>query len=48
VLAGCAVQAAGLWWFRDSLQLAALPGLSRLAKIFPFRFMQRSGPTWAK
>ena len=47
VLAGCVVQAAGLWWFRDTLQLAALPGLSRLAKIFPFRFMQ-GGPTWAK
>ena len=48
VLAGCVVQAAGLWWFRDSLQLAALPGLSRLAKTFPFRFMQGGGPTWAR
>jgi O-antigen/teichoic acid export membrane protein len=34
VLAGCVVQAAGLWWFRDSLRLAALPGMSRLAKAF--------------
>jgi O-antigen/teichoic acid export membrane protein len=37
VLAGCVVQAAGLWWFQDSLRLAALPGASRLAKIFPPR-----------
>jgi O-antigen/teichoic acid export membrane protein len=37
VLAGCVVQAAGLWWFRDSLRLAALPGMSRLAKNFPLR-----------
>jgi O-antigen/teichoic acid export membrane protein len=48
VLAGCVVQAAGLWWFRDSLRLAALPGVSRLAKIFPFRLMRGGGPTWAK
>jgi O-antigen/teichoic acid export membrane protein len=48
VLAGCVVQAAGLWWFRDSLQLAALPGLSRLAKIFPFRLLRGGGPTWAR
>jgi O-antigen/teichoic acid export membrane protein len=33
--AGCLVQAAGLWRFRDSLRLAALPGASRLTKIFP-------------
>ncbi|MGH3124341.1 MAG: lipopolysaccharide biosynthesis protein, partial [Streptosporangiaceae bacterium] len=35
VAAGCLVQAAGLWWFRDSLRLAALPGVSRLTRIFP-------------
>ncbi len=34
VLAGCVVQAAGLWWFRDTLRLAALPGVSRLARKF--------------
>jgi O-antigen/teichoic acid export membrane protein len=34
VSAGCLVQAAGLWWFRDSLRLAALPGASRLTKLF--------------
>ena len=45
VLAGCVVQAAGLWWFRDTLRLAALPGVSRLAKTFPFRLIQRGGPT---
>jgi O-antigen/teichoic acid export membrane protein len=28
--AGCCLQVAGLWWFRDSLQLAALPGLGWL------------------
>jgi O-antigen/teichoic acid export membrane protein len=48
VLAGCVVQGAGLWWFRDTLRLAALPGVSRLAKTFPFRLMQGGGPTWAK
>jgi O-antigen/teichoic acid export membrane protein len=37
VLAGCVVQAAGLWWFRDSLRLAALPGMSRLGRAFSFR-----------
>jgi O-antigen/teichoic acid export membrane protein len=37
VLAGCVVQAAGLWWFRDTLRLAALPGISRLARIWPLR-----------
>jgi O-antigen/teichoic acid export membrane protein len=37
VAAGCLVQAAGMWRFRDSLRLAALPGASRLAKIFPPR-----------
>lgn len=34
VAAGCLVQAAGLWWFRDSLRLAALPGVSRLTRTF--------------
>ncbi len=34
VAAGCLVQAAGLWRFRDSLRLAALPGASRLARLF--------------
>ncbi len=48
VLAGCVTQAAGLWWFRDSLRLAALPGVSRLAKTFPFRQFQGGGPRWAK
>jgi O-antigen/teichoic acid export membrane protein len=32
--AGCLVQAAGLWRFRDSLRLEALPGASRLTKLF--------------
>ena len=48
VAAGCLVQAVGLWRFRDSLRLKALPGASRLtscshprgwpdvAKILPF------------
>lgn len=31
VVAGCCVLAAGLWSLRSSLQLAALPGMSRLA-----------------
>jgi O-antigen/teichoic acid export membrane protein len=35
VVAGCCVQAAGLWWFRDSLQLAAIPGLGRLCRKSP-------------
>ena len=34
VAAGCLIQAAGLWWFRDTLRLAALPGVSRLTRIF--------------
>jgi O-antigen/teichoic acid export membrane protein len=33
VVAGCAVQAAGLWWFRDLLQLSSLPGARRLRKV---------------
>jgi O-antigen/teichoic acid export membrane protein len=37
VAAGCVVEAAGLWWFRGSLQLAALPGMSRLARSFSLR-----------
>jgi O-antigen/teichoic acid export membrane protein len=37
VAAGCLVQAAGMWRFRDRLRLAALPGASRLAKIFSGR-----------
>ena len=32
--AGCLVQAGGLWRFRDSLRLKALPGASRLTKLF--------------
>ena len=40
--AGCLVQAAGLWRFRDRLRLAALPGASRLAKIFPPRGRHRA------
>jgi O-antigen/teichoic acid export membrane protein len=32
VAAGCAVTAAGLWWFRGPLRLSALPGLSRLGQ----------------
>jgi O-antigen/teichoic acid export membrane protein len=35
--AGCLVQAAGLWWFRDSLRLAALPGASRLTRLFAIK-----------
>jgi O-antigen/teichoic acid export membrane protein len=34
IAAGCLIQAAGLWWFRDSLRLAALPGVSRLTRTF--------------
>jgi O-antigen/teichoic acid export membrane protein len=30
VVAGCALQAAGLWLFRDTLRLSAMPGLSTL------------------
>lgn len=37
VLAGCCVQAAGLWWFRRVLRLSALPGMSRLGKAFGYR-----------
>jgi hypothetical protein len=33
IAAGCLVQAAGLWRFRDSLRLAALPGASRLTRF---------------
>jgi hypothetical protein len=33
VVAGCAVQAVGLWWFRDLLQLSSLPGARRLRKL---------------
>ena len=39
---GCLVQAAGLWRFRASLRLAALPGASRLARIFPPRGRTRA------
>jgi O-antigen/teichoic acid export membrane protein len=35
VCAGCCVQAAGLWWFRGSLRLAAIPGLGRLRRNPP-------------
>jgi O-antigen/teichoic acid export membrane protein len=35
VAAGCAVMAAGLWWFRQPLRLSALPGLSRLGRSGP-------------
>ena len=41
VAAGCVVQALGLWRFRDSLRLAALPGASRLTKIFSARGAHR-------
>jgi O-antigen/teichoic acid export membrane protein len=30
VCAGCCLQVAGLWWFRDSLRLATMPGLGWL------------------
>jgi O-antigen/teichoic acid export membrane protein len=42
VAAGCLVEAAGLWWFRGSLRLAALPGVSRVARKLSPR--GRSGP----
>lgn len=42
VAAGCLVQAAGLWRFRDRLRLAALPGASRLARIVPARGRTRA------
>jgi O-antigen/teichoic acid export membrane protein len=35
--AGCLVQAAGLWRFRDSLRLQALPGAGRLTKLFAIK-----------
>ena len=44
VAAGCVVQALGLWRFRDSLRLAALPGVSRLTKIFSARGAHRIAP----
>jgi O-antigen/teichoic acid export membrane protein len=37
VIAGCACQAAGIWLFRDTLHLWALPGLSRIPRT-------RNGP----
>ncbi len=37
LVAGCCVQAAGLWWFRKTLRLSALPGMSWLVKAFSFR-----------
>ena len=33
VVAGCVVQAAGLWWFRSLLQLSSLPGARRLRTV---------------
>ena len=35
--AGCLVQAAGLWRFRDRLRLQALPGAGRLTKLFAIK-----------
>jgi O-antigen/teichoic acid export membrane protein len=32
VFVGCAIQAAGIWLFRDALYLAALPGMSRIRR----------------
>lgn len=32
---GCIVLTIGLWWFRDSLQLSVMPGLSYLMRRFP-------------
>ena len=43
VATGCLVQAAGLWWFRGSLRLAALPGVSRLARTFSPRNHGQAG-----
>ena len=37
VAAGCAVQAAGLWWFRGTLRLSVMPGVSLLRKKSPTR-----------
>jgi O-antigen/teichoic acid export membrane protein len=34
---GCLVQAAGLWRFRDSLKLKALPGAARLTKLLAIK-----------
>lgn len=42
IAAGCLVQAVGLWRFRDSLRLAALPGATRLTRIFPGRGRTRA------
>jgi O-antigen/teichoic acid export membrane protein len=33
VALGCAVMVAGLWWFRDTLRLSAIPGASVLRRI---------------
>jgi hypothetical protein len=33
--AGCALMAAGLWRFRDALQLAVIPGLARAGRRKP-------------
>ena len=41
IAAGCLVQAAGLWRFRDRLRLAALPGASSLTKLFSARGSHR-------
>ena len=42
IAAGCLVQATGLWRFRDSLRLAALPGAARLTRILPGRGSARA------
>jgi O-antigen/teichoic acid export membrane protein len=42
IAAGCLVQAVGLWRFRYSLRLAALPGATRLTRIFPGRGSTRA------
>lgn len=43
VATGCLVEAAGLWWFRGYLRLAALPGISRLATTFSPRNHGQAG-----
>lgn len=44
VIAGCAVQAAGLWWFRDLLRLSSLPGARRLRTIRQNKAARLSAP----
>jgi O-antigen/teichoic acid export membrane protein len=43
IAAGCAVLAAGLWFFRGDLNLAAMPGITQLARMARQRNRKRPG-----